>query len=274
MFGEEWRIMVEFPHFFLDCRQEFNPDECWQMRITSQDDSWSGNVFDFYRRAYNNMKQALQVPFRLDENSLRVDETDAHDALREAMANCLTNADYHERRGVVFLWKEDQLRLSNPGSFRIDIEAAYIGGNSDPRNETMMKMFSLINVGERAGGGIPDMVKKWEKVGYERPVLSEEVNPERSTIVLPLRKTAVIKDAGIDGGQNRRRDQIRLTKNQRIALDLAQSQGHVTTAMLVEATGISRQTASTTLKGLAQKNLLYWHGKNKQDPSQYYDTAK
>ena len=85
MFGEEWRIMAEFPHFFLDYRQELDPDERWQMRITSQDDSWSGNVFDFYRRVYNNMKQALQVPFRLDENSLRVDETDAHDALREAL---------------------------------------------------------------------------------------------------------------------------------------------------------------------------------------------
>lgn len=274
MFGEEWRIMAEFPHYFLDYRQELDPDERWQMRITSQDDSWSGNVFDFYRRAYNNMKQALQVPFRLDENSLRVDETDAHDALREAMANCLTNADYHERRGVVFLWKEDELRLSNPGGFRIDIEAAYIGGNSDPRNETMMKMFSLINVGERAGGGIPDMVKKWEKTGYERPVLSEEVNPERSTITLPLRKVAAVKDGGADSNQNQKRDQIRLTKNQQIALDLAQSQGRITTATLVEAAGISRQTASTTLKSLAQMGLLCWHGKSRQDPSQYYDTAK
>ena len=53
MFGEEWRIMAEFPHFFLDYRQELDPDERWQMRITSQDDSWSGNVFDFYRRVYN-----------------------------------------------------------------------------------------------------------------------------------------------------------------------------------------------------------------------------
>ena len=62
-----------------------------------------------------------------------------HDALREALANCLTNADYNERRGVVFLWKEDGLHFSNPGGFRVGLEDAYIGGNSDPRNETMMK---------------------------------------------------------------------------------------------------------------------------------------
>ena len=121
----------------------------------SQDDSWSGNVFDFYRRVFNNMKQAINVPFKLDENSLRVDETEAHDALREAIANCLTNADYNERRGVVFLWKEDGLHFSNPGGFRVGIKDAYIGGNSDPRNETMMKMFTLINIGERAEGVFP-----------------------------------------------------------------------------------------------------------------------
>ena len=51
-------------------------------------------------------------------------------------------------------------------------------------------MFSLVNVGERAGGGIPDMVRKWEKAGYERPVVSERVNPERSTILLPLTESA------------------------------------------------------------------------------------
>ena len=274
MFGEEWRIMAEFPHFFLDYRQELDPDERWQMRITSQDDSWSGNVFDFYRRVYNNMKQALQVPFRLDENSLRVDETDAHDALREALANCLTNADYHERRGVVILWKEDELRLSNPGGFRIDIEAAYIGGNSDPRNETMMKMFSLINVGERAGGGIPDMVRKLTKVGYERPILSEEVNPERSTIVLPLRKTKAAEDGRTEKAQLQGHRQVHLTKNQQMALDLAQSQGRVTTAILAQEAGISKQTASRTLKYLSDSELLSWHGTSKRDPSQYYDTPK
>ncbi len=186
MFGEEWRIMGEFPHYFLDYRQETSPETRWQDRVTSQTDEWSGNVFDFYQRAYEKMKQALKVPFKLDERSLRVDETPAHDALREAIANCLTNADYNERRGVVLLWQEDGLKLSNPGGFRVSIEDACTGGNSDPRNETMMKMFSLVHVGERAGSGIPNMMKNWLDAGYDKPMLSEQVNPERSTIFLPL----------------------------------------------------------------------------------------
>lgn len=286
MFGEEWRIMAEFPHYFLDYRQELGTDERWQGRITSQDDSWSGNVFDFYRRVFNNMKQAINVPFRLDQNSERIDETEAHDALREAIANCLTNADYNERRGVVFLWKEDGLHFTNPGGFRIGLEDAYIGGNSDPRNETMMKMFTLISIGERAGGGIPDMVKKWTAAGYERPMLSEQVNPERSSIFLPLQT-----DEGPDSFEHAQSassnslthgdlatllppSDAQLSDNERVAFRLAIEQGRVTTAMLSENAGISKLTANRTLKHLADIEVLDWRGRNKTDPSQYYEISK
>lgn len=103
-------------------------------------------------------------------------------------ADGLLDAAVLEDVGAMLLWKEDGFHLLNPGGFRIPIEEAYVGGNSDPRNGKMMKMFSLVNVGERVGGSIPDMVSKWERTGYERPVLSERVNPERSTIFLPLRR--------------------------------------------------------------------------------------
>lgn len=226
------------------------------------------------------------MPFRLDENSLRVDETEAHDALREAIANCLTNADYNERRGVVFLWKEDGLNLSNPGGFRVGIEEAYIGGNSDPRNETMMKMFTLINIGERARGGIPDMVKKWTEAGYGKPALSERVNPERSSIFLPL-------EADKDSDNFERAKSMnsnflahgdvsallpdsdtQLGDNERLAFRLAIEQGRVTTAMLSENAGVSKLTANRTLKRLADIEVLTWRGRNKTDPSQYYEISE
>ncbi len=31
------------------------------------------------------------------------------------------------------------------------------GGESDPRNKALMKMFNLINIGERAGSGVPNI---------------------------------------------------------------------------------------------------------------------
>ena len=53
------------------------------------------------------------------------------------------------------LW-ETYSAFANPGDIRIGLQTALAGGVSDPRNETVMKMFSLIDVGERAGSGIPE----------------------------------------------------------------------------------------------------------------------
>ena len=91
MFGEDRWITYEFPHYFLDYRQETGHDTRWEDRFTSQPGDWTGNVYDFYFRVYNKLKAALKVPFRLDGVD-RVDDTPAHEALREAIVNALTNA--------------------------------------------------------------------------------------------------------------------------------------------------------------------------------------
>lgn len=49
------------------------------------------------------------------------------------------------------------------------------GGISDPRNGIMLKMFSLIEFGERAGSGLSGICKVWEKV-YHTPAILEETH--------------------------------------------------------------------------------------------------
>ena len=85
----------------------------------------------------------------------RIDDTPVHKALREALANCLINADYHGLRGVVIRKEPDKLVLANPGQVRTGKKQMRLGGESDPRNKALMKMFNLINIGERAGSGVP-----------------------------------------------------------------------------------------------------------------------
>lgn len=90
-------------------------------------------------------------------------------------------------------WQSGNIVFDSRGGFRVSVEDAYEGGISDPRNETIMKMFALVHVGERAGSGIPNMVKNWTDAGYGKPVLSEQVNPERSTVFLPLSQVSAVK---------------------------------------------------------------------------------
>ena len=85
--------------------------------------------------------------------------------MREALANALIHADYYDRRGLVIQKWPDRIRITNPGAFCINVQEALVGGVSDPRNESLIKMFNLINVGERAGSGLPSIRTVWQKQG-------------------------------------------------------------------------------------------------------------
>lgn len=183
MFGNEYEIVKEFPNYFLDYREKMDPQVRWTDRFVSSSGDWSGNLYDFYFRVYNRLALDIRTPFQM-KNGSRVDDTPIHEALREALANCLINADYYGRQGIVIEKRPESFSFSNPGGFRVDVEAAISGGISDPRNAVLIKMFNLINIGERAGSGIPNIFRIWNKEGWPAPVIRESFDPERITVSL------------------------------------------------------------------------------------------
>ncbi|MDE6523413.1 MAG: putative DNA binding domain-containing protein [Muribaculaceae bacterium] len=177
MFGYEYEITREFPNYFLDYQENRSLGATrWTDRIVSTSGDWSGNVFDFVIEALRRMQQGLKVPFVLKGN-LRVDDTPIHKLLREAITNACVHADFYGRQGLVIQKSEEGYRLSNPGTVRISISDAIEGGISDPRNGIMLKIFSLIEFGERAGSGLSGICKRWEKV-YHTPVTIEETHKD------------------------------------------------------------------------------------------------
>ena len=255
MFGQEWCIVRDFPNFFLDYRKQVGSNRRWEDRFTSQELEWSGNLFDFYERAYDKMRQALEVPFKLD-GIYRVDETPAHEALREAIVNALSNADFKSSRGVVFRWTVEGIELVNPGCFRIGVDQAYIGGVSDARNKTILKMFSLIQVGERAGSGVPNMVDQWMSCGYGKPRLSETFDPEVSTTFLPLSA-----DSDNLVSDNSPRNVVRKSRkgtreNEEAIVSYLADHDDARSADIAEAVGISRTRANQLLRALVEGEVI------------------
>ncbi len=51
-------------------------------------------------------------------------------------------------------------------------------------------MFNLINIGERAGSGIPNIYMVWNKQGWQLPTIKESFEPDRITLSLEIKKTA------------------------------------------------------------------------------------
>ena len=63
-----------------------------------------------------------------------------------------------------------------------------LGGESDPRNKSLMKMFNLINIGERAGSGVPNIFNVWNDEGFVEPVIDERFDPDRTVLSLSFDK--------------------------------------------------------------------------------------
>ncbi len=188
MFGNEYDIVREFNDYFLDYQEQYDADNRWTDRIISSSGDWSGNVYDFFFRTYNKLQQDIKTPFKMD-GITRVDDTSVHKALREALANCLVNADYYGRRGVVIIKKPTLITMANPGNMRVEPDAAVSGGISDPRNSTLLKLFNFIDIGERAGSGIPNIYSVWKEKGWASPIYEEQMNPDRTVLSLPLSPT-------------------------------------------------------------------------------------
>ncbi len=184
MFGHEYDIVREFPHFFLDYQERFSADSRWTHRLVSSSGEWSGNLYDFFFRVYPRLTSDLSVPF-VAKGKDRMDETELHLAIREVLANALVHADYHERQGVVIVKSQNGFSFANPGDMRVGLKTALAGGVSDPRNETLLKMFALVGIGERAGSGIPDFLHTWRFWVETDPQYELTASPARTSLTVP-----------------------------------------------------------------------------------------
>ena len=89
---------------------------------------------------------------------------------------------------MVIKKETDKLIMENPGYSRTGKAQMRKGGVSDLRNKTLMKMFNLINIGERAGSGVPNIFNVWEDEGWIEPVIEEQFDPDRMILTLEFKK--------------------------------------------------------------------------------------
>ena len=259
MFGDEYNIVRQYPEYFLDYREMLDPTIRWTDRLQSSSGEWSGNVCDFYFRVYNKVIKEVKVPFKT-VGGTRIDDTPVHKALREALANCLMNADFYEPRGIVVKLEDHKLTLENPGYIRVGKKQIRLGGVSDPRNKGLMKMFNLIDIGERAGSGVPDIFNVWNDEGFESPEIIEEFNPDRTKLILSFekRKKQAIKTS--DKKQtiktNYKKQTIKSQEHTDKIVAYLREVGEVKTADIAEQLGLSPDRTRVILANMPELEAL------------------
>lgn len=266
MFGNEYDIVREFPEYFLDYRENLDPTIRWTDRLQSSSGEWSGNVFDFYFRVYNKIIKDVKVPFKM-AGGVRIDDTPVHKALREALANCLVNTDFYVPRGVVIKKENDLLIFENPGYIRTGKEQMRKGGESDPRNKGLMKMFNLINIGERAGSGVPDIFKTWEQEGWVEPIIEERYgDASRTSLTLSFVKKQAKKTS--EKNKRNKTSEIKQAKKtlqnkEKIGVFLEHN-GSSKTSEIAKMLGLSEARTRALLKEMVSEGSITTSGGTKK----------
>jgi predicted HTH transcriptional regulator len=259
MFAPDYQITREFPHYFLDYQENDGSNERWTDRFISSSGDWSGNLYDFYYKVINRIAQDVKVPFKLDETATRIDDTSVHKALREVLANALINSSYYDRRGLVVKKWPNEITIANPGGFRIPLEDAIHGGLSDPRNETLLKMFNLIGVGERAGSGIPNLYQVWADEKWALPAYKEEFGPDRTTLKLHIN---AVSDGNSAENPSQNPSQ-NLSEKEKEVFNLILKNPEITTMKIAEELNKSRTAISDRIRGLKNKGKIKRIGSDK-----------
>lgn len=144
---------------------------------------WQGNLFDFCTLMED---QAASSGLPAGQRQ----------AFCEAVLNSIVNADYEGSVSLSVQYDEREIRISNPGSFRIGVERALAGGISDPRNGAAFRMFNLIGAGNRRGSGVPGIFAAWRNAGCRDPEIVQSFSPDSITVILPLEKAESPADQG------------------------------------------------------------------------------
>ena len=256
MFGTHNVIQEALPFFMLDYqeRPEAKTEKRWVDRVTL-DGTWSGNLYDFYRKVYSRLTEGLKIPFEL-EGDRRKEETPAHVALREALCNVLVHADYSDRASVLVVKRPDMFGFRNPGLMRVPVEIAYQGGHADCRNRSLHQMFRYVGIGDQAGSGVPKILSGWHTYHWRRPELEEQVEPYDQTRLsmrmLDLFPASVVKALRADLGP----DYDNLPHLDRVALAIAALEGTVSHRRLKLLANEHPADASRCLRRLVELGHL------------------
>ena len=259
MFGKWSTIQEALPNYFIEY-QEITEDNRWDDRLFP-DGSWTGNLFEFYRKVYRKLIEDLKIPFQINQG-IRKDDSPVHVALREALVNSLVHADYNGHSPIKITKQNGLFSFRNPGTMRVPISIAKVGGESDCRNKYLHQMFLMIGLGERAGSGLPKIISGWRSQHWSEPKLIE--NFEINNTILELGTNDFIPEETMSTIRGICGDKFdTLTKLDRIILATAADENIVSHERIKSLTMETTRSITLSLSKLVRLKFLNSDGVQK-----------
>lgn len=261
MFGKWNSIQDAMPSYFVEYQEKSDADQVrWIDRVVP-DGTWSGNIFDFYRKVYRKLVADVKLKFSL-KDGIRSEDSSVHTALREALINTLVHADYSDTTPIQIIKRPDMFSFRNPGGMRVPVEMALQGSNSDCRNRILHQMFLMIGLGERAGSGIPKIFSGWSENQWQPPRLIESYQPDQTLLELnmvDLIPTNIISELSSSLG-----DKFNcLSRLEQLILAVIKSEPYVTHDRVCQVSGDHPRSVTLALSKLSRQGLIASTGAHK-----------
>lgn len=252
--GDSIREQDVVPDFFPDFRESLSTDKNirWTDRIYP-DGTWENNLLQFYLKVWPKLIATLPKPFQLDKDE-RMDETQAHVALREAFVNTLVHTDYSLSGNIIIKLELERFVFSNPGTLLVSLHQYYAGGISECRNPSLQLMFLLIGRAEKAGSGVDKIMSGWRSLLWKRPFVELESQPDRVKLTMPM--FSIIPKNVLKELQNRFGNVEHLPANELTILSYALIEDSISNQRLQYVLDIHSTEISAILKNLCEQNYL------------------
>jgi predicted HTH transcriptional regulator len=175
LFGKSEVIKERVYHYHVEYIDKSNPlIERWSDRLI-YDGTWEDNIYTFFFKAINKINGSVPKSFKMmDDNITREELNEVHVALREILVNSIIHANFDVSQPIKITKYQNYYQFENPGTLRISQEEFFAGEHSDPRNQIIQEAFRLLNLCERAGTGIPKVLKAVKDNDYKYPDIEEK----------------------------------------------------------------------------------------------------
>ena len=239
MFGKEYMIYRFIPNFKLDYREYRSDIGDWIFRLVTGDGMWVGNLYNYFTKVMSRLMSDVNNPYDIGSNLKRIENTDVHKAIRESVLNAVIHTDYLGKDGITIVKRPNEIEISNSGLFRIPLEVAERGGESDPRNMVLAKMFSMIGYVERAGVGVNLIMRTWKNHFNTIPGIEEDT--KKGLVRISLKSTKKSNEIS-DVSQS--------------ILDLIDNNPGISIVDMAARIGVSTSTISNHIKSLRIAGII------------------
>ena len=175
--GKVNSIREVYPHYHVDYFNRRGNNSRWLDRITDDEPSdYEMNLYNFYTITQAKISILLKESFELDQYQLRIPFSDFDETVRECLVNCIAHADYVQGYPSIKVEVFDGwFKFVNPGKMLVSTQQFFMGGDSRPRNEIVMKYFRWLGASERQGYGGPLIFKTAIKNDFRRPEIISDI---------------------------------------------------------------------------------------------------